>query len=317
MKSLLISLILAISLWADAHIFVYHRFGDNRHPSTSTTVSELKREFAYFKKNGYEVIPLEKLLQALKNGENIPQNWVVLTIDDNFKSFYENGLEVFKSYNYPFSLFVYVEATQKKYPDYLSWKQLKEIKKYGTLEFHSYSHPHMTYLSDKELKNDFEKGLKIFEKKLGFKPKCFSYPYGEYNERVKKIAESFGFDAIINQNMGAVGKNSDIYDLDRNALVGKTNIKYLLKSKHLNAKWIEPNSYPKDGVLKALHVETNESAKKGSYYISGEGWKRVKIKNGVIEEELNKKLKKGRNRVIISIRNKISTKLLIKDKKWN
>ncbi len=314
MKSLLISLILVISLWADAHIFVYHRFGDSRYPSTDTTISELKKEFNYFKNNGYKVVPLKKLVKALKNGKEIPDKWVVLTIDDNFKSFYKKGLAVFKKYKYPFSLFVYVESTEKKYPDYLTWKQLKEIKKYGSLEFHSYSHPHMTHLSNDKLKADFKKGLAIFEKKLGFKPEYFTYPYGEYDSRVKKIAKSFGFDAIINQNIGAVGKDSDIYDLDRNALVGKTNLKLLLKFKHLDATWLEPKSYPKDGIIKALHVETKNRAKQGGLYISGNSWQKIAIKNGIIYLKLDKKLTKERNRVIISIQNRISTKLLVKDK---
>ncbi len=303
-----------MTLWADAHIFVYHRFGDSRYPSTDTTKEELKRQFDYFRTHGYKVVPLEKLVTSLKKKKTIPDNWVVLTIDDNFKSFYDNGLALFKEYKYPFSLFVYVEATQKKYPDYLSWNQLKEISKYGSLEFHSYAHPHMTKLSDKELEKDFTKGLNIFKKALHVEPKYFTYPYGEYTDRVKKIAMKYGFSAIVNQNMGAVNKYSDIFDLDRNALVGKTNLKLLLSFKHLRANWIKPTTFPKNGVLKALHVEIKKDVKSAGLYISGNGWEKIPVKNRQINITLNKKLKKGRNRVIISVKNRISTKLLIKDK---
>ncbi len=317
MKIYLLLFVSVITLWADAHMFVYHRFGDSRYPSTNTTKKELIKEFEYFKTNGFKVIPLSRLVNALKNREKIPDNWIVLTIDDSFKSFYENGLGIFKKYNYPFSLFVYVEASLKKYHDYLSFKQLKEISRYGTLEFHSYGHPHLTKLNDKMIKEDFKKGLKIFEKKLQIKPKYYSYPYGEYTNRIKKIARSFGFDAIINQNMGAVDKNSDIYNLDRNALVGKTNLKYLLKFKYLKATWITPLRFPKNGILKSVQIKTNEKAKEALLYVSKNGWKKIKIKKGKIDTNLNIKLAKGRNRVIISINDKISTKLLIKDNQWN
>jgi len=305
------------TLWADAHIFVYHRFGDSRYPSTNTTKDELNKEFNYFKNNGYKVISLEKLVNALKKGDNIPDNWVILTIDDSFKSFYENGLDIFKRYGYPFSLFVYVEASLRGYHDYLSFAQLKEISKYGSLEFHSYEHPHLTKLSDNRVKEDFKKGLSIFEKELKIRPKYYSYPYGEYTSRIKKIAKSFGFDAIINQNMGAIGKGSDIYDLDRNALVGKTNLRYLLGFKHLNATWTKPKFFPKDGILKTVYIKTQENAKDGLLYISKNGWRKVRLKNGNIDVKLNIKLAKLRNRVIISIKNRISTKLLIKDNAWN
>ncbi len=314
MKPLLLSLLIAVTLWADAHIFVYHRFGDSRYPTTNTTIEELKKEFEYFKNSGYEVIPLKKLISTLKKKKNIPNNWIVLTIDDNFKSFYTNALPIFKEYNYPFSVFVYVEATQKRYPDYLTWEQLREIKKSGSIEFHSYGHKHMTYLSDAEIKEDFEKGLALFEKELRIKPKVFTYPYGEYSPRVQKIAKTYGFDAIINQNMGAVSDFSDVYDMDRTALVGKSNLKLYLRYKALNAKWKEPIMFPDNAILKSLYVKTNEKMKKGGVYITGHGWLEAKIENGDFKMELNKKLINKRSRIVISVGNKISTKLLIKDK---
>ena len=314
MKPLLLSLLVAVTLWADAHQFVYHRFGDSRYPTTNTTIEELKSQFEYFKTNGYKVVPLQTLITALKEKNEIPNNWVVLTIDDNFKSFYTNGLAVFKEYNYPFSVFVYVEATQKKYPDYLTWDQLREIKKYGSIEFHSYGHKHMTYLSDDEIKEDFEKGLALFEKELQIKPKVFTYPYGEYSPRVQKIAKSYGFDAIINQNMGAVSDFSDVYDMDRTALVGKSNLKLYLRYKALNAKWKEPTVFPRNSILKSLHVETNEKAKNGGVYVTGHGWLQAKLNDGDFNMELNKKLIHKRSRIVVSVGNKISTKLLIKDK---
>lgn len=300
-----------MTLWADAHIFVYHRFGDSRYPSTNTTIKELKKEFTYFKTHGYKVIPLEKLVFALKKKKTIPDNWVVLTIDDNFRSFYDNGLEIFKKFKYPFSLFVYVEATQKKYPDYLNWSQLRKISKYGSLEFHSYAHPHMTKLSDNELEKDFKKGLTLFKQALHVEPKYFAYPYGEYSKRVKNIAEKFKFDAILNQNIGAVNNHSDIFDLDRNALVGKTNLKLSLKYKYLQATWIKPSLFPKDSVLRALHVKIKEDVKNAGLYISGKGWEKIPVKNREINIILNKKLTKKRTRIIISVGNKISTKLLV------
>ncbi len=313
--SFLFLLFIPVSLFCDAHIFVYHRFGDTRHPSTNTTIKELKKEFDYFRDNGYKIIKLERLVNALKNNQKIDDKWIVLTIDDNFKSFYQNGLKVFKEYGYPFSLFVYVEATQKRYPDYTSWEELKEIAKYGSLEYHSYSHPHMTYKDDNFLRDDFKKGLTLMKKYLGITPKYFAYPYGEFDTRVKNLAREFGFEAILNQNIGAVSKYSNIYSLDRNALVGKSNLKRDLSYKELPLKFIKPENYPKNGILKKIMAKLyNPKAKMGGYYLSGYGWHKVEIKDATIDVNVNKKLKFTRNRIVISVGNKIKTKLLIKDK---
>ncbi|MDD3324061.1 MAG: polysaccharide deacetylase family protein [Sulfurospirillaceae bacterium] len=313
MKIFLLSLLTVTTIWADAHIFVYHRFGDSRHPSTNTSIEELRKEFDYFKQNGYEVVPLSKLVETIKKKESVPDNWVVLTIDDNYKSFYQNGLSVFKEYGYPFSLFVYVGAVDKKYSDFTTWEELKEIGKYGSLEFHSYGHEHMTQISDEQIRQDFEKGLNLFEKNLGIKPKYFSYPYGEFNERVKEISKNYGFEAIVNQNTGAIAHFSDPYDLDRCALVGETNLQKYLKYKALDAQWIEPKEYPKDDILLHVKVKFNNPTKHGGVYLSGHGYRDVAVINNELNVKMDKKLTQERSRIMVSSGNKISTKLLIKD----
>ena len=313
MKYFLLLCLSYFYLSANAHIFVYHRFADSKHESTNTTLQELEKEFQYFKSNNYEVVPLSKIIEKLKNKENIPDNWVVLTIDDSYKSFYENGLPIFKKYNYPFTLFVYVEATQKKYPDFMNWEQIKEASKYGEIALHSYSHKQLMKLSNEEIIEDTKKSYEIFEKELGFKPKGYTYPFGEYDERVKEQIKKFDFEYILNQNNGSVNINSDVYDLNRVALVGKVDLKEKLKYKTLEANWIEPKVYPNDGILKHVKVEVDPNIKNAKLFISTYGWQDIKVKNGIIDVKLDKKLNLKRNRIAISTDYyTISNKLLIK-----
>lgn len=314
MKFIALLFLSFLSLWADAHIFVYHRFNDSRHPSTNTTNEELRANFEFFKSNGYKVVPLHLLVETIKQKKEVPDNWVVLTIDDNYKSFYENGLPIFKEYGYPFSLFVFVEGTHKRYPDYTSWEDLKEIAKYGAIEFHSYGHKHLQKLSNEEIIKDFDKGMQLIQKHLGIKPRYFSYPYGEYTSRVKKLCEEYGFEAIINQNMGAVSEQSDVFDLDRTALVGKSDLNSVLKYDFLDATWEKPQEYPEDKTIHSISLKTKEkNAKHAKVYVSGYGWENFKLQDGLLEANLNKALKFPRSRIIINVDNKISSKLLIKD----
>ncbi len=312
MRTLFLTALMCLSLWGDAHIFVYHRFGDDKHASTNTSLKVLKKHFEYFKTHGYEVVSLEKLNSALKNGQNIPDNWVLLNIDDSYKSFYENGLALFKEYNYPFSLFVYVEATQKGYGDFMSWDQIRDAAKYGEIALHSYGHKHMVGLSYKDILKDTKKSYDIFVSKMGFEPKYYAYPYGEYDDMTKKAIKSFGFNLIMNQNAGAVNKLSNPYDLDRIALTGDVNLKRKLSIKALNAKWIEPKKYPKDGNLKRIHAKITSTIHQAQYYISGYGWKRIKVNNGDIDIVINRKLKFSRNRLFLKSGNYQSSTILVK-----
>ncbi|WP_456401732.1 polysaccharide deacetylase family protein [Hydrogenimonas sp.] len=305
--------LLAATLLADAHIFVYHRFGDTRYPSTDTSIEVLKKQFDHFRKNGYEVIPLSRLADALKKGESIPDNWVVLTIDDSYRSFYENGLPLFRAYGYPFTLFVYTGAAEKGYGDYMDWKQIEEAMRYGEIGFHSHTHPHMVSKSDAYLEKDFRTGMALIRKRLGIRPRYFAYPYGEYDDRVKRLAEGFGFDLICNQNVGAVGRASDPHDLDRIALTGDPSLKEKLKIRYLPARWIEPRGWPEGGVVERVRVRTDETARKGWLYLTGYGWRHVTLEGGELDTRLDLKLKKRRSRLILKLeKDRISTKILVK-----
>lgn len=313
MKQALFLALFTLSLWADAHLFVYHRFGDERHASTNVSLDTLKKQFDYFRDNHYEVISLDRLNKALQAHEKIPDNWVVLSIDDSYKSFYENGLSLFKEYNYPFTLFVYIEATEKHYGDFMSWEEIRESSKYGEIGLHSYAHEHMVSLSEENVKKDTDKALASFENNLGYKPKYYAYPYGEFDEKVKKAVSSYGFDLILNQNTGAVGEKSPHDDLDRIALTGNVNLPSKLRIKYLNALWHSPKSYPHNGKLNNIHVTMPNSISKVSLYVTGAQWEYVNVNNGELKVDRLYPLNKNRVRVIIKSGNSWSSKVIVKE----
>ncbi len=301
MRGILLAALLPLLLAADAHLFVFHRFGDPLHPSTNTSIETLRAEFDYLKHYGYKVIPLSRLAKALKHHEPINDQWVVLTIDDSYKSFYENGLPVFKEYGYPFTLFVYVEATDKGYGDFMSWEQIREAARYGEIGLHGYGHRHEAHLAPYMLKDDTERALRSFAKQLQIVPSYYAYPYGEYNPDVKAAIAAYGFDLILNQTGGAVNSSSDPLDLDRFALTGENLIEQKLKIKRLDVRWLAPTQWPEDGRLKEIHAKIAPKYKTAELFITGEGWQRVAVKNGDISLRLDKKLTNPRTRLFLKV----------------
>lgn len=312
MKTALLLALFVYSLFADAHLFVYHRFGDAKHSSTNTSLKVLKKQFEYFKNNDYKVISLKTLNIALKEKKNIPDNWVVFCIDDSYKSFYTNGLKLFKEYKYPFTLFVYIQATDGGYSDFMTWKQIQETSKYGEIGLHSYGHKHMVSLSIDAIKKDTDRALASFKKHMKVKPLYYAYPYGEFDEKVKKTINSYNFELILNQNVGAVSDKSPRDDLDRIALTGDANLKHKLRIKFLDAKWISPKSYPKNAKLNDIHVTMSPSISKAELYVSGGGWEYIKIKDGVFKSSKTYPLKFKRTRVIIKSGNAYTSKIIVK-----
>ncbi|QCD51773.1 polysaccharide deacetylase family protein [Campylobacter sp. RM16192] len=300
-------------LLADAHIFNYHRFNDDRHPSTNISNENLRAQFDFFKENGYEVIPLSKLVNAIKNQDEIPDNWVVLTIDDGYKSFYKNGLPIFKEYGYPFALMVYVEASAKKYGDFMNFDEIKDAAQYGEIGYHSYGHLHMVGLTEDRLRHDFKDGISTFEKHMGYKPKYFAYPYGEYNSKIIEMSAEYGLEVLLAQNSGAVSKDSDLLDLDRTPLMNGTNLPAALASKFLKAEWILPKDYPKDNKIDEVIIKTEENATFGYFSATDKSTKKVKLKNGEMRVKFYDPIDKFKVRMSLKVNGKTTTKILVKD----
>jgi len=97
-------------------------------------------------------------------------------------------------------------------------------------------------------------------------------------------------------------------------LVGKSNLEGFLKYKALETTWFKPSVLLEDGKLTSLHVKAHTTAQKGGIYISEHGYFEVNLSDGVFEAQINKILTKERTRIIVSVGNTISTKLLVKDK---
>jgi len=89
-----------------AVVLMYHRFGEDRYPETNIKVEQFEAQFELLKKEGYSVIPLSELLVALTDGESLPPNAVVITIDDAYRSIYEIAYPKLRQYGFPFTVFV-------------------------------------------------------------------------------------------------------------------------------------------------------------------------------------------------------------------
>lgn len=299
---------------AEANILVFHRFNDQRYPATSISTDKLTELFNYLETNNYRVVSLAQVVNRLQQGRKIPDKTVVLTIDDGYESFYQHGLEVFKEYDYPFTIFIATKPINHGYGDFLSWQQLEEIKQYGTIGSHSYDHQHLTTLAPQQVKENIEQSIEELQQQLGIKPQFFSYPYGEYNQTVQTVVSELGFAAGLTQNLGAVAQESDQLQLARIAVTNDSNFQERLSYHYLPADWIGEEEMVADDKLVKVQLTTKPEINRAQLYISGHGWRRVDLNQGQLDLELDLELKYRRNRIFLkTYRNEITSKLIIQD----
>ena len=104
---------------------MYHRFNENKYPSTNVRNEIFLEHIKEINRSKIEFISFEKFKEVMKDGIN--KNYILLTIDDAFESFYVNAWPVLKMKKIPFVLFVSTREVGKN--GYMSWEQIKEIKK--------------------------------------------------------------------------------------------------------------------------------------------------------------------------------------------
>ncbi|CAO3566297.1 unnamed protein product [Mortierella alpina] len=66
-----------------------------------------------------------------------------------------------------------------------------------TICVHTWSHPHMTTLTNAEVVAEFYYALRIIKEVLGITPKCWRPPYGDIDDRVRAIGWQMGLRAFI------------------------------------------------------------------------------------------------------------------------
>ena len=221
---------------------MYHRFNENKYPSTNIRMDIFDKQMQAIKKLGYEFYNPESFLKEFEKPKN--RKKILITIDDGFKSFYNEAWPYLKKNNIPFILFVSTEPVGKY--GYMSWDEIKEIdeSKLGFIGHHSHTHEYLIDMTEQDFINDIETATKIFNEKLGYTPPIFSYPFGEYSLFMKNFI-SKNFDLAFGQHSGIIDNNKDKYELPRfpiNEKYGEIErFKSLLKTIPFPYKKISPS----------------------------------------------------------------------------
>ena len=191
---------------------MYHRFNENKYPSTNIRMEIFNEQMKMIKDLGYEFYHpklFEKEFDKKKN-----QKKILVTIDDGFKSFYEEAWPYLKSNNIPFILFVSTEPVGKN--GYMTWDQILEIEnsELGIIGHHSHTHEYLIDMSNEDFISDIETASNIFKEKLGYIPSIFSYPFGEYSKFMKEYVSN-KFSLSFGQHSGVIDLNKDKFELPR------------------------------------------------------------------------------------------------------
>jgi len=192
---------------------MYHRFEENKYPSTNIKVADFIKQIDLIKKNDFTFIDAGNFESSLINLKD--KKKILLTIDDAFKSFYEQAWPILKKNKIPFILFINTREIGSS--GYMNWKQIKEIskEKFVHIGNHSFSHDYLVDKTKSEISNDISLAITDLKKNLGYNTPFFSYPFGEYSNELKNIVKNFGFKYAFGQHSGVVDETKNFFELPR------------------------------------------------------------------------------------------------------
>lgn len=317
---------------AEVTVLIYHRFGEDRYPSTNISIAAFREQLVYLRDNNFQVIPLAELVDRLKQGRALPEKGVVLTIDDGYKSVYHRAWPVLKEFGFPFTVFLYTRATENRHWDYMTWEQVRELQEQGVdFQDHGYGH-HRMALPHKGMeqgqyrswiREDMEKSLELLTRELGTRPRFFAAPYGEYNNTVLDLAEEVGYEALLTQDSGSVSDHTDPMQIPREAILGfewasLDHFKTVLERVDLPVAEPTPEPVPlSDPAVKTFSARLLFPKRylpgTVGIYVSELGWHQAEVtENGVAWIENHTLLTRRLNRVAISAREKESGRTAIR-----
>jgi len=199
-----------------AYVLLYHHVDRNTPASTSVRPEQFAEHMNYLESEGFRVVPLQELLEAIARGRALPEKSVAITFDDAYPSVLRNALPVLEYHHWPFTVFVSTEAIDRGTTSYLSWDDLRELEKHGgTMANHSHQHAHLVARAPEESEADWRERVRgdirfaqsRLDAELKHPAKLFSYPYGEFDPDLVSLVAELGYLAV-GQQSGPLGPST-------------------------------------------------------------------------------------------------------------
>lgn len=202
-----------------AVILMYHRFGESAFPSTNIRLAQFEAHIAELASGPYTVMSVPDILAAIREGRELPDRTVGITIDDGYRSIYTEAWPRLRRAGFPFTVFVSTDPVDRGFSDFMNWEQVRELHEAGVnIGGHTATHLHMAANSVERNESDVTLSNARYVSELGVAPALFAYPFGEASTRVQRIVRDAGYAAAFGQQSGPSDASADPYYMPRFAL---------------------------------------------------------------------------------------------------
>jgi peptidoglycan/xylan/chitin deacetylase (PgdA/CDA1 family) len=172
----------------------------------------------------YTVIPLELLVDAIKEGADLPPRPIVITFDDGDISVYTTAFPILQKYG--LTGVVYIVGNYMGTDGYMSADQIKALTAAGwEVGSHSRSHRDLSKLEPAVERVEIVDARKVLQDATGSPVLTFAYPFGIVGPGSVDYAKFAGYIAAMGLGFTDDQGKSNLFWLQRRDIKGEYDIK--------------------------------------------------------------------------------------------
>jgi peptidoglycan/xylan/chitin deacetylase (PgdA/CDA1 family) len=205
-------------------ILTFHTL-EERRAVISVPPQLFQRGMACLHQAGYQTMSLLEAVEYLHGGLPFPDQALVITFDDGYKTVYDYAFPVLQRYGMSATVFLTVGPGHTASPagrlpslegrTMLAWDEIRQMHCHG-IDFgaHSCTHPDLTRLPPLQVEAEVCSSKAIIEDALSAPVVSFAYSYGRHDQRSRGIVQQH-FACACSDTLGLITTRSDIYALER------------------------------------------------------------------------------------------------------
>lgn len=241
-----------LSSFHELPVLAYHRVVEKPVAASKynvyVTAENLEAQLRFLKDRGFEAVTFGEL-----STRRVPPKPLILTFDDGYEDNYLNLFPLLKKYGMRAVIFILGNRRHKENfwdipqgepaAPLLKERQIREMADSGLVEFgaHSMNHARLTDLKPAELRKEIDGSREAIGKFLGTSVPSLAYPYGFYNDEVKKATAQAGYTFGVAVGGRFTRFGEDLMEIRRVHMFPHTNLFELWKKTsgfyHRYRKW--------------------------------------------------------------------------------
>lgn len=232
---------------------MYHRF--------SAPLAEVERDLCcapalfrahmqYLRDQGYRVIGLPELADALAAGRPVMPRSVVITSDDGVSCMYEHALPVLQEFGFPATCFVVSGAVgrNKEWDRHegmpqrrmLTAAECRALAEGGVvIGSHTVTHAKLGEASPEVVRDEVRTSKVQLEDLLGRAVEHFAYPFGSFSRAALEAVEAAGYRSACSTLPGTNGPRANPYLLRRAYITGRDDLPAFVRKLRIGGATVE------------------------------------------------------------------------------